>query len=63
MKRYAVAFVALAAVAFPAAAGAGKIYYQDTIPKTGTGTVSVTVRKPAAFNVLLRTSTLRILSP
>ena len=53
MKRFAVVFVALAAVAFPAAAGAGKIYFEDTIPKTGKTQVSVAVRKPAAFKILL----------
>ena len=59
MKRSAVVFVALAAVVFPAVAGAGpgKLYYEDTLPRSGTGTVSVTVRKAAAFKVLLRTST------
>jgi hypothetical protein len=57
MKLHAVAVVTLAAVAFPAAAGAGKIYLEDTLPKVSSTQVTVTVRKAAAFNILLRTST------
>ena len=35
----------------------GKLFYEDTLPATGAGTVSVTVRASAAFRVVLRTST------
>jgi len=42
---------------FPALARAGKVYYADTLPRNGSRQVSVKVAKPAAFRVLLRTST------
>ena len=35
----------------------GKLFYEDTLTATGAGAVSVTVRAPAAFRVVLRTST------
>ena len=57
MKLHAVAFVALAAVAFPAVAGAGKVYLEDSMPKVSSTQVTIKVRKPAAFKVLMRTST------
>ena len=57
MKLHAVAFVALAAFAFPAVAGAGKVYLDYSVPKVGSTQVTINVRKPAAFKVLLRTST------
>ena len=50
-----VAFVV--AAAFPAVAGAGKVYLEDTLPRFSSTQVSVTVRKPAAFRILMRTST------
>jgi hypothetical protein len=57
MKWHAVAVVALAAVVFPAVAGAAKVYLEDSMPKVSSTQVTVTVRKPAAFKVLMRTST------
>src|SRR3954470_17445109 len=57
MKRYAVAVVALALLVFPAVAGAAKIVYTDTLPKNGSRQITVKVAKPAAFKVLMRTST------
>jgi len=53
---FAVALLVAAAVS-PALARAGKVYYADTLPRHGSRQVSVTVKKPAAFRVLLRTST------
>ena len=47
----------VAAFAFPAVAGAGKIVLTDTMPRFSSTKVSVTVRKAAAFRVLMRTST------
>jgi hypothetical protein len=57
MKLSVLSIVIAAAVVFPSVAGAAKIYLEDTIPKTGSSQVSVTTRKPAAFRILLRTST------
>ena len=54
MKLHAVAFVALAAFAFPAVAGAGKVYLEDSMPKVSSTQVTIKVRKPAAFKVLMR---------
>jgi len=53
----AIATVVVVAAVFPAFAQAGKVYYADTLPRNGSRQVSVTVTKPAAFRVLLRTST------
>jgi hypothetical protein len=47
----------LGAAAFPAFAHAGKVVYTDTLPRNGARQVSVTVKKPAAFRILMRTST------
>jgi hypothetical protein len=57
--RYALALAAIVVAAAPAVAdaGVGKLFYQDSLPKQGTTQVSVSVRKPAAFRILLRTST------
>ena len=57
MKLRAVILALVVAVAFPAVAGAGKVYLEDSMPKTSSTQVTVTVRKAAAFKVLLRTST------
>jgi len=57
MKLRALTAVAVAAFVFPAVAGAAEIYLADTIPRSGRSQVAVTVRKPAAFKILLRTST------
>jgi hypothetical protein len=60
MKQRAFLVVAVAAAlcaVFPSLAGAAKVYLEDTLPKTGTTQVTVTVHKAAAFKVLLRTST------
>jgi hypothetical protein len=53
----AVVVAAVAALACPAVAGAGKIVLQDTMPRVSSTQVSITVRRPAAFKVLMRTST------
>ena len=57
MKLRAVALVALAACAFPAVAGAGKVYLEDKMPRVSSTQVTIKVRNPAAFRVLMRTST------
>jgi len=57
MKLITLTGVAVVALALPAVAGAGKIVLQDTVPRNGTSQMSVTLRKPAAFRALLRTST------
>jgi hypothetical protein len=57
VKRYLVPILALAVLVFPTLAGAGKIVYTDTLPKNGSRQVTVKVTKPAAFRVLMRTST------
>jgi hypothetical protein len=49
--------VLVAVAAFPAIARAGKLYYTDTLPRNGSRRVSVTVKKAAAFRILMRTST------
>ena len=49
---------ALAAlVVVPPAAAKSKLFYEDMLPAHGSGTVSVTVRAPASFTVVLRTPT------
>jgi hypothetical protein len=55
--RIILAVVVAAALALPAAALAGRVTLQDTLPRAGVSAISVTVRKPAAFRVQLRTST------
>ena len=57
MKLRAAILVVTVAVVFPAVAEAGKVYLEDTLPKVGSTQVTITVRKAAAFKVLLRTST------
>jgi hypothetical protein len=57
VKLLAAALIALAALGMPAVAGAGTIVLQDTMPRVSSTQVSVTVRKAAAFRVVMRTST------
>ena len=57
MRFPAVALTALAAFVLPTLAGAGRIALQDTMPRFSTTKVTITVRKAAAFRILLRTST------
>lgn len=59
MLRIAVVAAALGLVMCAVASGAvpRKLYYEDTLPNGASGVVSVKVRAPAAFRVLLRTST------
>jgi hypothetical protein len=57
MKRCAVILALAVAVAFPAVAGAGKIYLDESMPRVSSTQVTVTVRRPAAFKILMRTST------
>jgi hypothetical protein len=57
MKLFALTVVAAVALGLPAVAGAGKIVLQDSVPRNGTAQVSVTLRKPGSFKVLLRTTT------
>ena len=52
------AIAIVAAVTAPTAGAVGaKLTYQDTLPRNGSRQVSVTVKKPASFRVLMRTST------
>ena len=57
MKLRATILVVTVAAVFPAVAQAGKVYLEDKLPRIGSTQVTVTVRKPAAFRVLMRTST------
>jgi hypothetical protein len=62
MSRASLAFIAaivalVLAAALPAAAGAAKVFYEDTLPKTGVGQVTVTTQRAASFRVLLRVPT------
>jgi hypothetical protein len=57
LARLSVAAVLASLVAVTSAQAKGKLFYEDTLPATGAGAVSVTVRAPAAFRVVLRTST------
>ena len=59
MKRTIVlaAALALATAATSQAAGPRKLFYEDTLPAHRAGTISLTVRGPAAFRIVLRTST------
>ena len=47
----------MAVPAAAASATAAKVYYEDTLPKTGAGQLTVTTHKAAAFRVLLRVPT------
>jgi hypothetical protein len=51
--------VVLVAAIVPLATAAtlAKVYYEDTLPKTGAGQVTVTTQRPASFRVLLRVPT------
>jgi hypothetical protein len=53
----AAAVVSTLALALPAAAGAGSVRLQQFVSTGGSVQVSVVVRKPASFSVLLRTRT------
>lgn len=53
----ALALVAVAALLAAGSASGGTFTLQDRVPRGGSATVSVTVRAPAAFRILLRTST------
>ena len=59
MRRVIVISAVLALLIAAAAQGAvpRKLFYEDTLPAHGAGTVSVTVRAPAAFRIVMRTST------
>jgi hypothetical protein len=57
LARLSLAAVLAALVVVPLAAAKGKLFYEDTLPAHGAGTVSVTVRAPAAFRIVMRTST------
>jgi hypothetical protein len=50
----------LAALALPAVAlavGPAKVYFEDTVPRAGSSSVTVTTHRPASFRVLLRVPT------
>ena len=57
MKGALVAVVVAAILAPSASAAGSKLYYADTLPRNGSRRVSVSVKRPAAFRILLRTST------
>ena len=57
MKLRAAALTVMVVFALPAVARAGSIVLQDKLPKVSSTQVSVTVRKAAAFRILMRTST------
>jgi hypothetical protein len=52
-----VALAALAVTSVAAAATLAKVAYEDTLPKTGTGKVTLTTQKAASFRILLRVPT------
>ena len=56
----AVAVAVLVTLAVPAAAlatGTAKVYFEDTVPKAGASSVTITTHRPASFRVLLRVPT------
>ena len=58
MRAVAVAVIVMLAVPAAAlAAGTGKVYFQDTVPKAGASSVTITTHRPASFRVLLRVPT------
>ena len=59
MRRTIVLFatLALAVAASSSAATPRKLFYEDMLPAHGAGTVSLTVRGPASFRIVMRTST------
>ena len=50
-----VAALSLPVVAF--GAGLAKIYFEDTVPRGGSSSVTITTHRPASFRVLLRVPT------
>jgi hypothetical protein len=57
VRLLAVSLIALGVLVIPAVADAGKIVLQDTMPRVSSTQVAVSVRKAAAFRVVMRTST------
>lgn len=57
MKSRVVISLVAVAIAFPAVASAGKVVLEDSMPRVSSSQVTVTVRKAAAFRILMRTST------
>jgi hypothetical protein len=58
VRALAAAFVAaLFLVGAARAAGPAKIYFEDTVPKGGSSSVTITTHRPASFRVLLRVPT------
>ncbi len=59
MKRafFLSAVIALSTAAAAHAAAPRKLFYEDMLPAHGAGTVSLAVRGPAAFRLVLRSST------
>jgi hypothetical protein len=56
----AVAVLALAVLVVPAAAlatGPAKVFLEDTVPRSGSSSVTFTTHRPASFRVLLRVPT------
>jgi hypothetical protein len=53
----AASVVALVLVGAARAAGPAKIYFEDTVPKGGSSSVTITTHRPASFRVLLRVPT------
>ncbi len=54
----AVALASVVALSLPAAAGAASVHLEQFVATGGSVQVSVVVRKPASFTVLLRTRTI-----
>ena len=54
----AVALASVVALSLPAAAGAATVHLEQFVATGGSVQVSVVVRKPASFSVLLRTRTI-----
>ena len=54
----AVALASVVALSLPAAAGAASVHLEQFVDTGGSVQVSVVVRKPASFTVLLRTRTI-----
>ena len=58
--RVLIVFVAIAAIALPAAAlgaGPGKVFFEDTVPSGSSSSVTIVTHRTAAFRILLRVPT------
>ncbi len=57
MKLHLIISLIVVAIAFPTVATAGKVVLEDSMPRVSSSQITVSIRKAAAFRILMRTST------